>query len=184
MKKSIKLTIATATLLATIGMSGVGLSYAHERWKGNEGRNPGASAHGGERHGGAGQHGHHQGKHRRHMMKLLKELDANADGSLTQAEIDEGRAAQLAKYDSDKNGSLSLKEFESLWLDMMRSRMVDRFQDLDEDGDAQVTGGEFAEPFAGMVERHDRNGDGALSKDDRPKRSSRGHGGGDDKRSD
>jgi hypothetical protein len=29
MKKSIKLTIATATLLATIGMSGVGLSYAH-----------------------------------------------------------------------------------------------------------------------------------------------------------
>lgn len=105
---------------------------------------------------------------------MMEQFDANGDASLTQEEIDAGRQQQLAKYDSDKDGTLNLEEYQVLWMDMNRSRIVDRFQRLDEDGDAIVTSGEFLDPFANAVERHDRNGDGALSKDDRRKKSGRG----------
>ena len=167
MKKSTKLAIGAAGLAATIALTGVGLSNAHDRWSGGEGHRGGSAAYG---HDGHGQHGGRHGKGRKMMRRMMEQFDANADGSLTQSEIDQGRTEQMAKYDSDKDGNLSLQEFEALWLERMRPRMVDRFQNLDEDGDATVTSAEFLDPFANMVERHDRNGDGALSKDDRRKR--------------
>ena len=47
--------------------------------------------------------------------------------------------------------------------------MGDRFQHLDEDGDASVTLLEFQAPFSQMVTLMDRNGDGFLSPADRPR---------------
>ena len=93
-------------------------------------------------------------------------LDPLANGQLTQEEIDTTRNQRMAEFDRDQDGTLSLEEFEALWLDLMRPRMVDRFQHLDDDGDAVVTLEEFTEPFANVVERRDRNGDGTLSRDD------------------
>ena len=49
----------------------------------------------------------------------------------------------------------------------MRERVVDAFQDHDDDGNGQVTAEEFNERYAGLVERFDRNGDGQLNQDDR-----------------
>lgn len=168
MKKTTKLAVAAVSVAVTIGLAGAGLSSAHERWQGSKGFH---AAHG---HGGQGQYGGRQGKGQKMMGRMMKQFDANGDGSLTQAEIDAGRQQQLAQYDIDKDGTLSLQEFQVLWMEMNRSRMVDRFQRLDEDGDATVTAGEFLDPFADVVERRDRNGDGVLSKDDRGKKAGRG----------
>lgn len=171
MKKTTKFAIGAAGLAATIALAGVGLSNAHERWSDGGPR----GYHGQEMHGDGMQKGHgHHGKRGKMMRRMMERFDANADGSLTQAEIDQGRSEQLAKYDSNQDGNLSLQEFEALWLERMLPRMVDRFQDLDENGDSEVTAEEFLDPFANVVERHDRNGDGALSKEDRRKRGWRG----------
>ncbi len=111
---------------------------------------------------------HHRGRGdgNGRMIERMTMWDANEDGQVTQAEIDGFRAARLAEFDADKNGTLSLQEYEQLWLDAMRERMVDQFQRHDDDGDGAVTTAEFGEDFAGMVERMDRNDDGVLSEDD------------------
>ena len=108
---------------------------------------------------------------------MIENFDTDGDGQLTQAEIDAVRADRFAEFDTDGNGELTLQEYEALWLDAMRERMVDRFQNLDNDGDAIVTSEEFVDPFAAMVSRMDRNEDGVISADDMGRR---GHGRGDD----
>src|SRR3546814_19397634 len=91
----------------------------------------------GERHGGM-KHGGG-----RHMARMLDNFDANDDGKLSQAEIDQTRGERLSSFDADKDQNLTLGEYEQLWLDAMRERMVDRVQDLDADGAARVAAREF-----------------------------------------
>lgn len=100
------------------------------------------------------------------MEQFLETFDTDADGSLTQEEVDATRAARLAEFDTDGDGALTLEEFQALWLDAMRERMVDRFQSHDDDGDGLVTGAEFGERYANIVSRRDQNGDGVLNIDD------------------
>ena len=143
-----------------------------------------ASAYGG--HGGEGyrMHGgkhakmdHRGGRHgKARMMELIETWDADKNGSVTQAEIDTFRADRLAKFDVDGNGELSLEEYEALWLDAMRERMVDAFQRHDDDGNGQVTAEEFGERFSRIVAMRDRNDDGVLSLDDLERKGQRrGH---------
>jgi Ca2+-binding EF-hand superfamily protein len=44
--------------------------------------------------------------------------------------------------------------------------MVDRFQGLDDNGDAAVSAEEFEVPFANVVRRLDRNDDGEITHDE------------------
>jgi Ca2+-binding EF-hand superfamily protein len=117
---------------------------------------------------GRGGHGHHRGGD--HGARMFEQFDANQDGTVTQAEIDQVRTSRLAEFDTNQDGSLNLEEYLALWLDAMRERLVDRFQALDDDGDAIVTVEEFVEPFGGMAERFDRNDDGQLTRDDLKRR--------------
>ena len=70
------------------------------------------------------------------------------------------------RFDTDKDGTLTLQEYQALWFDAMRSRMVDRFQSLDDDGDAVVTNEEFLTPFGNVVNRRDRDDNGKLTRDE------------------
>jgi len=173
MKTRTKVTIAAslAILLASLGTAGAIQAHSEkgERWGGSShgmGQSMGSGQ--GMSHGmgmgmgmmGKGQHGG------RGMMKMFNSFDGNSDGAVTQTEIDQARMARLVSFDTDGDGSLSLKEYESLWLDAAREHMVDRFQNLDADGDGVLTKAEFSGPFSGMVKFMDRNGDGALSRDD------------------
>ncbi|MEM7223058.1 MAG: hypothetical protein AAF495_08785 [Pseudomonadota bacterium] len=134
------LTAAAATLaIGGVAIAGAGVAYS-------------------------GKGGHHGG---RHMGMMLEFYDADGDGKLTQVELDNGRSEQLVTFDTDGDQQLTLEEYEALWLDAMRSRMVDRFQHLDEDGDGVVTLVEYTEPMSDLVARKDRNGDGALSREDK-----------------
>jgi Ca2+-binding EF-hand superfamily protein len=97
---------------------------------------------------------------------LFERFDANQDGRLTQAEVDEVRRSQLTEFDQNGDGSVSLEEYQALWLDAMRERMVDQFQAHDDDGDGMVTVEEFGERFDRMVSRLDANDDGELMLDE------------------
>jgi Ca2+-binding EF-hand superfamily protein len=118
--------------------------------------------------GGWGPHGRSMGS------GLLESYDTNDDGKLTQAEIDAARQANLATFDSDANGALSLPEYQALWADTMRRAMVRQFQAHDADGDGSVTVEEFTVRFADVVEVLDRNGDGELTRDELRRRGHRG----------
>jgi Ca2+-binding EF-hand superfamily protein len=108
-----------------------------------------------------GHHGEHPGGER-----LLESFDQNNDGKLTQSEVDQSRQERFKKFDTNSDGNLSLQEYEALWLEAMRSRMVDRFQTLDDDGDAVVTTEEFVAPFDQLVNRMDRDDNGEVTRDE------------------
>jgi Ca2+-binding EF-hand superfamily protein len=116
----------------------------------------------------------HFGRHGGRMGEQMLELyDTNKDGKLTQDEIDKTRADRLAQFDADKDGTLNLQEYQALWLDAYRERMVDMFQGHDDDGDGKVTVAEFQKRYKDLVARLDRNDDGVFSKEDTRRRFGR-----------
>jgi hypothetical protein len=77
---------------------------------------------------------------------MLKSVDTNNDGALSQ---DDQRSGEfpLTEFDADKNGSLSLQEFEPLWAGSRRWRL--HFQFLDPpNGDAAISGRSSTIPSA------------------------------------
>jgi hypothetical protein len=157
--------IIAAALTALVGGIGVaGTSFADRYgYGGNDGPMRFEERHA-RRFDRGGHHGHHgwqrRGEH------LFDSFDSNDDGKLTQAEVDQGRRDRFAQFDTDTDGKLSLQEYQALWLDAVRSHMVDRFQGLDDNGDAAVTAEEFEMPFAHVVPRLDRNDDGEITRDE------------------
>jgi hypothetical protein len=128
--------------------------------------------------GGGWHRGHHGGGA---GQSLFDAFDANQDGTLTQAEVDQARQAKLAEFDRDRNGSLSLEEYQALWMEAMRERMVDRFQAHDDDGDGMVTAEEFGADYGRIISRLDQNGDGEVTMDElRERGEGRHHGRGGD----
>lgn len=121
--------------------------------------------------------GHHGGPGGRGMFgQILEKVDTDGDRSVTQAEIDAFRAAAVADADVSGEGDISLDEFETIYLDLIRNRMVDAFQDLDADGDGVVTQAEMDNRFGDIVDRMDRNEDGKLDRDDRVRHGKKGQG--------
>ena len=168
--------ILTATAIAGIGLVGLAaVSFADgdgpSRWRMHDGGQYGMGGSGMGGHGMGGHGGGYGGGPGMHGMLLG--FDANEDGKLSQEEIDQGRANQLKKFDKNGDGTLNLAEYEALWLDAKRERMVDRFQGHDADGDGKVTTEEFGKRFANMVKYMDSNDDGVLDETDMRRR----HGG-------
>jgi hypothetical protein len=164
--------VATGTLVATAQTADTtaeapgaqAMPIHDENGKGRWGRHGRPGEHGG-RHGGPG------GMFGGEMMRdLMARIDTDGSKSVTQAEIDTYLAAQLAAADTSKDGTVDLAEFEPVFNAMMRAHAVRAFQGLDADGDGKVTAAELDARFGDAVERMDRNGDGALSPDDRGKR--------------
>lgn len=113
--------------------------------------------------GGFGKH--HGGFGHRGEM-LFKTFDTDQDGSITAAEIDAETQRRLKDHDANGDAALSLDEFQGVWIEMMRSRMVDAFQRFDEDGDGRVTKAEIDEKTNWMLTRMDRDEDGQITRKD------------------
>jgi len=143
MKKSVKMALATTSLAVAGTLFLVGSSFA-ERGFGPLGLGP---------MDGPGN-------------QILKTVDVNGDGKLSQEEIDTAVNDRFAKFDADANGNLSLTEFEALWADITKPMAVRAFQFLDPDGDAALSKAEIDERFGGIVAEFDRNDDGVLSRAD------------------
>jgi hypothetical protein len=123
---------------------------------------------------GHGPRGHRGGFGGPDLMRgLFGEVDADADGTVTQAEIDAFRTAQLTAADTSGDGALSVEEFSVVYFERMRPMMVDAFQAFDEDGDGSVTTTEIDARIGDVVSHLDRDGDGNLSLQDRGRRGDR-----------
>ena len=116
--------------------------------------------------------------------EMIQNIDTNKDDALSQEEINAAVNSRFAEFDADKNGSLSLPEFQALWAEITKPIAVRAFQFLDPDGDAAVSKAELDDRFGTVVSHFDRNGDGELSRADHRHRggrhrwhhSGRGHG--------
>jgi len=118
---------------------------------------------------GMGRHGGMMGPGAsmfRQADTLFKQFDADKDDAVSKQELDAGFAAMHAKTDVNGDGKISVDEFGGLWTQFTRGRMVDRFQMLDDDGDAAITSDEFKTPFEYAFRRHDLNDDGKLTRDE------------------
>lgn len=82
---------------------------------------------------------------------MMQMFDTDDDGTVTADEMRTELQAKLTEYDADSNGALSIAEFETLHSAMIREVMVDRFQELDADGDGSVTGEEMTAPADKMA---------------------------------
>lgn len=146
------------------------------------GRHGGERGHHGMRHGaGAGGPGgwggpmgmHGGGPRGGMMMMVLREADTDEDGALSQDEINAFIQGKVDLGDADGNGEVTLQEFEAIWLDFTRRPMVRTFQFFDENGDAVISAEEIDSHFGDVVKRMDRNEDGVLNRDDRPRHHAR-----------
>ncbi len=153
MKKSVKVAVAASALALAGGLFLAGSGLAQGMFGGFGG--PGG------RMGPMGGFGEMR-------RELLASVDTNHDGKITQDEINAAINAKFAEFDADKNGSLSLTEFEALWADLTRPMAIRTFQFLDPNGDAQVSKAEIDARFGDIVNHLDRNHDGVLSAADRP----------------
>ena len=73
-------------------------------------------------------------------MRIFAELDADGDGSLTQAELEEGGKLRFAKADKNKDGFLSHAELRNQMVEKMQQRSSRKMakmmalRDTDKDG--------------------------------------------------
>ena len=167
MKTGTKVLMAVSLAVLVGSVAVVGSSFADRHGYGRHSGEYGPMAFQ-EPHRQRGEPGEQHGHRSRYMRgeRLLENFDSNNDGKLLQAEIDQARRDRFTQFDTDKDGKLSLQEYQALWLETMRSHMVARFQALDDDGDAAVTTEEFIAPFGNVVRRLDRNDDGELTRDE------------------
>lgn len=173
MQKSMTVFVAAVFSLTAAGAAMAQTGQKQAGVQADKGKVQMASRGHGRGHGKKGMRGHRRGSGG--LDRLLETFDANNDGDLTQDEIISTRQAQLTKFDANNDGVLNIDEYEALWLDAMRERMVDRFQSHDDDGNGSVTIEEYNEKFVTLIERRDRNDDGVLNAED-VKRPGKGNG--------
>ena len=161
MKRSTKIMIATGVAIVALGSIGSVVIA-----KGNDWHQYGRS-HQGMMGGGmmaGGMHGQGMtGSPYQMMDKMFKRHDLDNDGTVTQAEVDQQLQNMLNAFDENRDGLLDLSEFQKMWMQNNRERIVDRFQAHDDDGDGRITKDEFMSPMAGIIARHDLNDDGKIS---------------------
>lgn len=114
------------------------------------------------------------------LEQRFAELDADGDGSVTQAEIEAFRQARFERADKDGDGLLSQEEAMAEDERMSEEAAARRFAAMDKNGDGGLSPDEIGDPVMGMFERLDRNEDGALSQEEFERLAKRGRRGGSD----
>ncbi|WP_342643142.1 hypothetical protein [Rhodoligotrophos ferricapiens] len=101
------------------------------------------------------------------VASLFQRYDPDDTGRINITDMMTIRGDELKKFDKNGDGQLDLQEYEALWLDRHRVRMVRAFQHFDRDGNAQVTTDEYNRPIERLAKRLDRDKDGVIERKDR-----------------
>ena len=159
MKHRTKL-LSTLGLVAALGVGGFAVvshadSDSYERGRPDSGHSGDYEGHG--RYGGMGA---------KYGMRMLERYDVNKDGALDLDEVRGERERSFKAADADDDGALTLQEYETLWLQAMRPRMVRSFQKHDDDCDGRVTSEDYSNRFNRTMMRMDQNEDGRIDTKD------------------
>ena len=104
----------------------------------------------------------------------FEQVDANGDGTITEAEMLAAAGDRFQDADSDGDGSVSLEEFaaaqEALQEERRQARLERLFGRMDANDDGQLTQDELEASVAERFDRMDRNDDGELTPE-RPRRN-------------
>lgn len=128
----------SAALLVTVGVASAvaaggghfGKGHGHGGW--HEGR-----------HGGHGMHHGGKGHGRMGRIGMLKQLDADKDGTVTLDEFLKPRSGRFAELDKNGDGSLDAAELSARMQQKADQRQRIMMARLDADGDGKVTADEF-----------------------------------------
>lgn len=104
--------------------------------------------------------------------KRFSATDANADGALTQAEIDAKMAERKAKMEArkgERSGDKKARMKDGAKKDKRKGKRGDRVNP-DTDGDGQVSYAEHTASVQAKFTKLDANADGVLTADEMPKR--------------
>lgn len=174
MKRNNKYLVTVLAAVSVLAFGAFAVSEAHESSKDRYGAAGGYM--GGQMGGGMGMGGAYMSKGGHMGMRMggghgssaemWEHMDTDKDGTITKEEISKVLRDRIAKFDTNNDGKLSLSEFQGLWTDQMKERIVDHFQAIDNDGDAAVTVEEFSAISRRMTDMFDRNGDGSITKDE------------------
>lgn len=98
----------------------------------------------------------------------FEQLDTNGDGQLTQAEMENARAARFAKADTNGDGALSADELSAAGHEKAKERSAKMMEKFDANGDGVLSPDEMPKPRnAGkMFDRMDADGSGGVSKEE------------------
>lgn len=102
---------------------------------------------------------------------MIEKFDANGDGAITKAEIQEAAAARFAQADTNGDGVLSAEEMtaaaQARSAKATGDRVAKRIEKLDTNGDGQLSLDEMqargTERLDRMFDRADADGDGTLT---------------------
>ena len=110
---------------------------------------------------------HHRGGPR----QMLEQVDANADGAVTKAEIEAHRTDKFASADTNGDNLVSAAEFEEFAIAECERKQAERRAKLDTNGDGMITADEHAaaddKRVDRLFERMDADGDGVITEAER-----------------
>jgi Ca2+-binding EF-hand superfamily protein len=93
---------------------------------------------------------------------FLRRMDANGDGKISLAEMQQGQAAMFARVDTNGDGKIDGAELDAL----PNERMAERLEKADLNKDGTITRVEYdqatARSSAERFKRMDKNGDGVV----------------------
>lgn len=107
-------------------------------------------------------------KPRRGPPVTFEMLDADGNGQVTQAEMQQHREAHFAETDSNGDGMLSSEEMMARGKDDASERVAKMISRFDENGDGMLSLDEMPEPKkkGDMFARLDKDGNGSISKEE------------------
>lgn len=109
---------------------------------------------------------------------MMKHFDADGDGVVSVEEIRARNLERAEAIDANKDGIISIEELEAHRQLMRAERQARRQQHwlerLDANKDGVVSVEEFVAAREAMIQRLDRNGNGIIDPEERPRRG-RGH---------